>query len=228
MDPFLGEIRMFVGNFAPQGWLLCNGQSLPVAQNQALFSIIGTYYGGDGINNFKLPNLTHLSPVQYAGNEKPGITGGSASVALTAANLPQHTHAVTDPGHTHGVAVPAHAHSFAVPCDATAYGSSPAPTVSSPVGAYLSNTSAIDTNINTATGASVPASGLYTKGIVTGTMAPANTGNSSAVTGTSASSVTSISILSGGSVNPTPVTFVPPYVTCSFIIAVEGIYPTRP
>ena len=57
MDPFLGEIKLVGFNFAPQGWALCNGQTLPIAQNQALFALLGTTYGGDGIRNFQLPNL---------------------------------------------------------------------------------------------------------------------------------------------------------------------------
>jgi len=63
MDPFLGEIRMFGGNFAPQGWATCDGQILPIAQNTALFSLLGTTYGGDGKSNFALPNLQGNVPL---------------------------------------------------------------------------------------------------------------------------------------------------------------------
>src|SRR3954452_22118712 len=63
MDPFIGEIRIFAGSYAPIGWALCNGQPLPISQNTALFSILGTAYGGDGITTFKLPNLQGLAPL---------------------------------------------------------------------------------------------------------------------------------------------------------------------
>jgi microcystin-dependent protein len=62
-DQYLGEIRMFGGNFAPQGWALCNGQLLAISQNTALFSLIGTYYGGDGVTTFALPNLQSRVPI---------------------------------------------------------------------------------------------------------------------------------------------------------------------
>jgi microcystin-dependent protein len=99
-DPFVGEIRMFGGNFAPLGWAFCNGQLLAIAQNQALFSLIGTYYGGDGVSNFQLPNLQSSLPVgQGNGNgltpRSIGETGGEANVTLTAANLPAHAHTLS-------------------------------------------------------------------------------------------------------------------------------------
>ena len=98
-DPFIGEIRLFTGNFAPTGWALCNGQLLPIAQNTALFSILGTTYGGDGRTNFALPNLQARMPLG-AGNG-PGLTprslgeaDGKATHTLSTAETPQHTHAV--------------------------------------------------------------------------------------------------------------------------------------
>ena len=96
-DPFVGEVMMFAGNFAPQGWADCNGQLLPISQNDALFSLIGTTYGGDGIQTFALPDLRGRTPV-HAGSG-PGMstrtlgeTGGSESVTLSAAQMPSHTH----------------------------------------------------------------------------------------------------------------------------------------
>lgn len=99
MDPFVGEIRMFAGNFAPTGWAFCNGQLLPISQNTALFSLLGTNYGGDGRTTFGLPDLRDRSPMHQGAG--PGLTprnvgeaGGSSSVTLTTAQMPSHGHSV--------------------------------------------------------------------------------------------------------------------------------------
>lgn len=91
-EDFIGEIRMFAGSYAPRGWLLCNGQILPIAQNQALFSILGTMYGGDGHTNFALPNLNGRVPMHFGGVRTIGESGGAASVALTVNEMPAHSH----------------------------------------------------------------------------------------------------------------------------------------
>ena len=98
-DNFLGEIRVFPFNFAPKGWALCNGQLLPISQNTALFSLLGTTYGGDGKTTFALPNLQGAAPVSFG--QGPGLTlrnlgeaGGSDNVTLTPAQLPAHVHNV--------------------------------------------------------------------------------------------------------------------------------------
>src|SRR5471032_757110 len=97
MDPFVAEIRVFPFNFAPTGWALCDGQILPISQNTALFSLLGTTYGGDGRSTFALPNLNGLTPLGQG--QGPGLsdyvlgqTGGVEIVALSAAHLPAHTH----------------------------------------------------------------------------------------------------------------------------------------
>ena len=96
-EPFVAEIRIFAGSFAPKGWALCNGQLLPISQNTALFSLLGTQYGGNGTTNFALPNLQGMAPM-HAGNG-PGLTpriqgeiGGEPTVTLLATHVPQHTH----------------------------------------------------------------------------------------------------------------------------------------
>ena len=96
-DPFIAEIRMVGFNFAPQGWARCEGQLLPIAQNTALFSLLGTFYGGDGRSSFALPNLA--GNLAVGTGQGPGLserslgeTGGQASVALTSAQVPAHTH----------------------------------------------------------------------------------------------------------------------------------------
>jgi len=99
MDPFLGEIRVFGFNFAPQGWAQCNGQILSIAQNTALFSLLATTYGGDGVTTFALPNLQGRAPVHSGqGAGLPvvvqGEIGGAASVTLNTTQLPAHSHPV--------------------------------------------------------------------------------------------------------------------------------------
>ena len=99
MDPFVAEIRIFPFNFAPKGWAFCNGQLLPISQNTALFSLLGTTYGGDGKSNFALPNLegnAAMHPGQGPGLSLHdlGETGGSETVTLLESELPAHSHAV--------------------------------------------------------------------------------------------------------------------------------------
>lgn len=96
-EPFIAEIRIFAGNFAPRGWAFCDGQLLPISQNTALFSLIGTTYGGDGRSTTALPNLQGHAPMHPG--RGPGLTsrrlgqrGGVETVALTEAQMPNHTH----------------------------------------------------------------------------------------------------------------------------------------
>lgn len=91
-EPFIAEIKIFSFNFAPKGWALCNGQLLPINQNQALFSLLGTTYGGDGRVNFGLPNLQGRTPLHMDGNHTEGEVGGQATHTLTQNELPQHLH----------------------------------------------------------------------------------------------------------------------------------------
>ena len=119
-QPYVGEIRMFAGNFAPNGWLFCSGQQLPISENEVLFQLIGTTYGGDGESTFNLPNLQSRIPL-HMGNGPDGVNyqigeaSGSEEVTLTTQQIPIHTHvhmcftgaggaASADP--TNGVAAP--------------------------------------------------------------------------------------------------------------------------
>jgi microcystin-dependent protein len=90
--PFIGQIMMFGGNFAPAGWALCNGQILPISQNDVLFALIGTTYGGDGVNTFALPDLSGRVPIHQGGLHVIGEFAGVENVTLTAAQLPVHSH----------------------------------------------------------------------------------------------------------------------------------------
>jgi microcystin-dependent protein len=99
-NPFVAEIRIFPFNFAPKGWAFCDGQLLPISQNTALFSLLGTFYGGDGKSTFALPNLQGSVPMhttQYSGNSpfgqfSLGQTGGEDYVTLLTSEMPSHTH----------------------------------------------------------------------------------------------------------------------------------------
>jgi microcystin-dependent protein len=126
-DPYVGEIRIVGFTFAPQGWAMCNGQTLPISQNVALFSLLGTTYGGDGVTTFQLPNLQGRVAIhQGTGVGLPtvviGESAGSVNASLLAQNLPQHTHPIpasNDLGTTDspGGAVVAKGGSYATPTD---------------------------------------------------------------------------------------------------------------
>lgn len=100
MDPFVAEIRIFPFNFAPRGWAFCNGQILPLSQNTALFSLLGTTYGGNGQSTFALPNMQGNAPMHPG--QGPGLslydlgqTGGSETVSLLVSEIPSHSHGVS-------------------------------------------------------------------------------------------------------------------------------------
>ena len=106
-EPFTAEIRIFAGNFAPRGWAFCNGQLLPISQNTALFSLIGTTYGGDGRSTTALPNLQGRAPMHPG--RGPGLTsrrlgqrGGSEMVSLAESQMPNHTHTLRSTGAIRG------------------------------------------------------------------------------------------------------------------------------
>src|SRR5947209_16156973 len=90
--PFIGESRMFGGNFAPVGWAFCNGAVMPIDQNDALFNLIGTTYGGDGQTTFALPNLQSRVPVHVGNGFALGQSGGAEAVTLTTSQIPAHSH----------------------------------------------------------------------------------------------------------------------------------------
>jgi microcystin-dependent protein len=122
-DPFVAEIRIFGFNFAPSGWARCDGQLLPISQNTALFSLLGTQYGGDGKSTFALPDLQGAAPLHADGsNYFVGQPGGQESVELLPTEIPAHTHALqasTDPA---DVTAPTPARSLAIPDGGHGYG----------------------------------------------------------------------------------------------------------
>lgn len=127
-DQFVAEIRIFGFNFAPTGWAQCNGQLLPISQNTALFSLLGTVYGGNGQSNFALPNLQGAVPI--AAGQGPGLSlyglgeaGGSAAITLLESEMPSHPHTITAATTPLGtVAVPSTTVSYARASSGNPYG----------------------------------------------------------------------------------------------------------
>lgn len=91
-QPYVGEIRMFAGNFAPAGWMFCEGQLLPISENETLFQLIGTTYGGDGQSTFALPDLRGRLPLHMGNGFVLAETGGAEEITLTASQIPAHSH----------------------------------------------------------------------------------------------------------------------------------------
>ncbi|HEY0405182.1 MAG TPA: tail fiber protein [Pyrinomonadaceae bacterium] len=91
-QPYVGEIRMFAGNFAPAGWMFCDGQLLPISENETLFNLIGTTYGGDGQSTFALPDLQSRIPIHQGNGIQLAETMGTETVTLTTQQIPIHTH----------------------------------------------------------------------------------------------------------------------------------------
>lgn len=190
-EPFIGEIRMFGGSFAPRNWALCNGQLLSIAQNSALFSILGTTYGGDGQVTFGLPNLQgrvaiHAGQSPGTSQYTPGQSGGAESSTLLQTQMPMHVHAVATNV------------SIAIPVNTT-IGATTTPSAT----AVLSQTN------DTAAGALVD---LYSPGPGTTTLLPFQ----APVSGNTA--------VAGGS---QPVDLRTPYLCVNYIIALNGIFPSR-
>jgi len=244
-DPFVGEVRSVCFNYAPDGWLLCQGQVVNVNAYQALYALIGNQYGGQASQGtFGIPDLQgrsiigvgvgfNLSPITW------GQKTGQSQVALALGQMPAHIHtaSVNDLGHNHSAALPAHTHSFAVPCD---NGSGGALTTASPVGSYPTTTSGIDANINVAIAdASTASQGLNTFTNVSGTPLYATTANDAmgiaatgAATASGASatgtSTTGIGVALSAAGGNTPVSTQSPALGVYYMIATSGIFPPRP
>nr|WP_315248839.1 tail fiber protein [uncultured Flavobacterium sp.] len=216
MEEIMGTIKLFAGNFAPVGFLTCEGQTLSISQNTALFSILGTTYGGDGMNTFKLPDLRGAFPTQTSniGGSHPGGTyalgqvGGNQSYTITSNNMPPHTHTIVKGAGTNltgAVTV------STVLQASTADGASPSPSA---------------TNNTLGTTGDVGGSGqpnLYTNGTPTIPLA----GGTSTVANSLNFDPTGLTLTPWGN-GPQPLPTVPPFVAMQYIICVQGIYPSRP
>jgi microcystin-dependent protein len=105
-NPYVGEIRMFAGNFAPAGWMFCEGQLLPISEYDTLFNLIGTTYGGDGQSTFALPDLRGRFPVDMGSSFTLAQTGGAETVAVITGQIPAHTHPVVATMNTNTASLP--------------------------------------------------------------------------------------------------------------------------
>src|SRR5262245_44456896 len=105
-QPYVGEIRMFGGNFAPAGWMFCEGQLLPISENETLFQLIGTTYGGDGQSTFALPDLRGRIPLHQGNGFILAETGGAEEITLTVSQIPAHSHAMLGSQNVGTVATP--------------------------------------------------------------------------------------------------------------------------
>lgn len=144
-EPFTAEIRIFAGNFAPRGWAFCNGQLLPISQNTALFSLIGTTYGGDGRSTTALPNLKGRVPMHPG--RGPGLTsrrlgqrGGTEMVTLSEAQMPNHTHSMRGSGERADLFAPGNTRYFARSSGGAAYQSDASANLTSMADAALQST----------------------------------------------------------------------------------------
>ncbi len=119
-QPYVGEIRMFAGNFAPAGWAFCDGQLLPISENETLFQLIGTTYGGDGQSTFALPNLQSRIPIHQGNGFLLAETGGAEEITLTTQQIPIHNHTFLGTGNIAGTNDPTN-NTFAKSTGATVF-----------------------------------------------------------------------------------------------------------
>lgn len=140
-EPFLSEIRIFSFNFAPKGWALCNGQLLPINQNQALFSLLGTTFGGDGRVNFALPDMRDRTPIHVGGAHPLGERAGAQSHTLSISELPEHIH-------------PANATSATATTNSPSSSSLLAHSTGSPLYGAATNLQAMSSSVNSSVGGS--------------------------------------------------------------------------
>ena len=211
-DAYIGEIRNFAFNFAPAGWLQCQGQLLSIAQNEDLFSLLGTTYGGNGVANFALPDLRGRAPIGIGQGAFPmitqGQTGGQNTVTLTVAELPAHTHAAA----LSGLAVTPP--TVAV----TVQASSVTGTTTTPTGNYIAG------SINTSSTVVPALHPLFAPA----SPAPAGLGAIAGVSATlSGGGITGGTVVNAVTGNGTAVATQPPFLGSNYCICVLGLFPSR-
>src|SRR5438876_2219294 len=133
-QPYVGEIRMFAGNFAPAGWMFCEGQLLPISEYETLFQLIGTTYGGDGVSTFALPDLRGRIPIHQGNGFILAENGGAEEITLTVPQIPAHTHALLATSNAASTTSPGGSVTYAraLASTITPYGSDAPPTNMSP------------------------------------------------------------------------------------------------
>lgn len=213
MDPFVGEISYVGFNFAPDGWFQCNGQTLPINQYSALYSLLGTTYGGDGVTNFKLPDMRGKVPVHQGqspgySNFTMGQTSGAENVTLTATQLPTHSHPATAVStSTSAVAPGASATSTLKAANATG-------DMTTPGSNAIATSSAALTKIYSSTTA--PNVNMHAGSIET------------ILSGVNVTTTTNTAVTVGNAGGSQPFSIMQPYTTVNCIIAWQGVYPSRP
>jgi microcystin-dependent protein len=206
-EPFIGEIRWVAFDFAPRGWATCDGQIMSIAQNTALFSLLGTTYGGNGQTTFALPDMRGRAPLHVGqgpalSNRDLGEVGGTEAVTLTIPEMPLHVHMLAP--HTHDIP--------ALPVDVRA--SSFAATKNSPAGNVLAKAT-IEQG-----GGGTPLTNIYSTGLADVTLAAGTAVSAPGTTG----SASGMTMPAGGNI---PHQNMPPFLVVNCIIALEGIFPSR-
>ncbi len=251
MDQYIGQLMLFAGNFAPRGWAFCHGQLLSIAQNSALFSLLGTTYGGDGQTTFGVPDLRGRAPIGMGqgpglSNITQGQQGGAAAVTLTTAQMPAHSHPVTLTGAQVSINTTV---TGTIKAGATASGNFPATTVAVTGGevAIPVNTQGgfsttikdpsqgILGNVATAIYSGSPTNGIYSgKGIplTKGETKIPQTSLNLPVSGSVHVPIQTTAPVTGNASTAAvgsnlPVSIMSPYLGMNYCIAVEGIYPSR-
>ncbi|MFC5049976.1 phage tail protein [Rubritalea spongiae] len=209
MDPFLAEIKMFAGNFAPRGWAFCDGQLLPISQYSAVFSLVGTIYGGDGRTTFALPDLRSRVPVHPGSG--PGLStyrlgqkGGAETVTLNQTQIPSHSHLIHDLPGTSAVTLSAQAE-FNV---STAAADEAEPTDSS----YLAAASLASGGVVNMFTETAPDEKLASNAVVVTAVGNGVTSSDGATSN------------AGGGL---PHTNIQPFLCVNFIFALQGVFPSR-
>jgi microcystin-dependent protein len=213
MDAYLGEIRIFAGNFAPINWAFCNGAILPISQYAALFSLIGTAYGGNGTTSFALPNLVANAPMGKGqgiggaqGSYDPGDSGGATTAKLDLTTMAIHGHTPNYQPYgnqTFPITVTVAANSAVASAGATP----------NPAGNYLTDGPKGLRSMFT------PQGSLVAGPMLSGTTATITPGSVGSAT---------IAFNPSGSTTPAPFNIQPPYLALNFIICMAGIFPPRP
>lgn len=222
-EPFLGEIKMFGGNFAPRGYAMCNGQQMSISQNTALFSILGTTFGGNGQVTFGLPDMRGRVPTHWG--QGPGLSlvdlgevGGVESVTMTVAQMPAHTHAAVFTG----TASPITGGSTTVTIDVgTTVPPSP---IANPTNG---STTYLTAATSTYGGDPVDFNGLYTSTAPAVGAKASLGGITVGATGGSGSVTPAGTVTVGVSGSNLPFEISQPYLGVTFIIALNGIFPSR-
>ncbi len=203
MDEYLGVVKLFAFSFTPRGWLPCDGRLLSISQNQALFSLLGTTYGGDGRVNFALPNLNGKTALGMSNLHPIGQTAGAETVTLTTSQLPAHSHPITVSNTTVTGTVNVTASLKA----SSATASSETPTA----GSVLSKV------VESGLGAIVHTYGTGTQDVTMGGLNVAATPSLQA----------NVSATIGNTGLNQPVSTMPPFLSLNYCICVEGIFPSR-